>query len=35
MNEKGQKEHLGGRIMDCSTGEGQEVKFVRIGIRKW
>jgi hypothetical protein len=34
LNEKGQKEYLGGRTMDCGTGEGGKVKRVRIGIRE-
>jgi hypothetical protein len=34
VDEKGQKESLGGRTMDCSTGQGGKVKGVRIGIRK-
>jgi hypothetical protein len=33
VNEKRQKELLGGRTMDCSTGEGGKVKRVRIRIR--
>jgi hypothetical protein len=31
VEEKGQKESLGGRTMDCSIGEGGKVKRVRIG----
>jgi hypothetical protein len=33
VDEKGLKEYLGGRTMDCSTG-GWKVKRVRIGIRE-
>jgi hypothetical protein len=35
VDEKGQKEQLGGRTMDCSTGKGGKVKGVRLGIRKY
>jgi hypothetical protein len=34
VDEKGQKEDLGERTMDCCTGEGGKVKRVRIGIRE-
>jgi hypothetical protein len=34
VDEKGQKELLGGRTMDCSTGKEGKVKGIRIGIRK-
>jgi hypothetical protein len=34
LNEKGQKELLGRRAMDFSTGEGGKMKGLRIGIRK-
>jgi hypothetical protein len=34
VDEKGQKEYLGRRAMDFSTGEGGKVKEVRVGIRK-
>jgi hypothetical protein len=29
-----QKEYLGGRTMDCSTGEREKAKGIRRGIRK-
>jgi hypothetical protein len=32
VDEKGQKEKLGGRTMDCSTGVGGIVKRMRIRI---
>jgi hypothetical protein len=32
VDEKGQKEYLGARAMDCSTGGGGKVKRTRIGI---
>jgi hypothetical protein len=31
---RGQKDYLGGRTMDCRTGEGENVKKVRIGIKE-
>jgi hypothetical protein len=31
---KSGREELGGRTMDCNTGEGGKVKRVRIGIRQ-
>jgi hypothetical protein len=34
VDEKGQKELLGGRTKDYSVGEGGKVKRVRIGIRE-
>jgi hypothetical protein len=34
VDEKGQKEKLGGRSMDCRTRKGGKVKVVKIGIRK-
>jgi hypothetical protein len=34
VDEKKQKELLGGRTLDCSTEEGEKVNGVRIGIRK-
>jgi hypothetical protein len=34
VNEKGQKEYLGGKTMDCSAGEEGKLKGVRIEIRK-
>jgi hypothetical protein len=34
VDEKGYKESLGGRAMDCSTRRGGKVKRIRIGIRK-
>jgi hypothetical protein len=34
VDEKGQKEYLGGRIMDCGTGEGGSMKRIRIGMRE-
>jgi hypothetical protein len=34
VEEKGQKEQLGGRTLDCSTREGGRVKRMRIGIRE-
>jgi hypothetical protein len=34
VDEKRQKEYLGGRKMDCSIIEGGRVKKVRIGTRK-
>jgi hypothetical protein len=34
VNEKGHKEHLGGRTMECSIGENKRVKRVIIGIRE-
>jgi hypothetical protein len=34
VNEKGQKEKLGCRTMDCATGEEGKVRRVRIGIRE-
>jgi hypothetical protein len=35
VDEKGQKEYLGRRAMDCSTGEGGgRVKGVKVGIRR-
>jgi hypothetical protein len=34
VDEKGQKEQLGGRIMDYSTGERGKMKRVRIRIRE-
>jgi hypothetical protein len=34
VDEKGEKELLEGRTMDCSTGKRGKVKGVRIGIRK-
>jgi hypothetical protein len=34
VDEKGQKESLGERTIDCSKGKGWKVKGVRLGIRK-
>jgi hypothetical protein len=34
VDENGQEEYLGGRAIDCSTGEGGKVERVRIGIRE-
>jgi hypothetical protein len=34
VDEKGQKEYLRGRTMDCSIRKGWKVKGERIGIRK-
>jgi hypothetical protein len=34
VDEKGQKEFLGGKTMGCSTRKGGKVKGVRIGTRK-
>jgi hypothetical protein len=33
VDEKGQKEYLEGRTVDCSTGEGGKVKRMKTGIR--
>jgi hypothetical protein len=33
VGEKGQKELLGWRVMDFSTGEGERVKEVTAGMR--
>jgi hypothetical protein len=33
VDEKGKKEQLGGRTMNCGTGKGKKAKVVRIGIR--
>jgi hypothetical protein len=35
VEEKEQKEYLGGRTIDCSTGEGGRVQKMRIGIREY
>jgi hypothetical protein len=34
VDEKGQKEYLGRRTMDCIIGEGGKVKRVRIRIKE-
>jgi hypothetical protein len=34
VDKKGLKEKLGGRTMDCTTGEGKRVKGVTIGMRR-
>jgi hypothetical protein len=34
VDEKEQKERLGGRTMDCSKGDRGKVKRVRTGIRE-
>jgi hypothetical protein len=34
VDKKGQKESLGGRRMDCSTGEGGNMKGVGIGMKR-
>jgi hypothetical protein len=35
VDEKGQKEQLEGRTMNCSIIKGGKVKGVRVRIRKW
>jgi hypothetical protein len=34
VDEKGPKEYLGWRTMDCSTRKGEKVNGLRIGIIK-